>query len=282
MSEITDEMLMAFADGQLAAADRCRVADYIATRPEARARVEMFQNTRAELGTLLNAALCEPVPDKLIAAINAAPMSRGSAPHKASASTKATRMSSFFDTIFPSWPTPVALGACAATLVIGAVIGLQWRSPQPTGINWQDIVALNEGRILAKDNFRDGLEKTPLGSQVTLNTRSSQIAFTPVMTFERKDGGFCRQYNLANSAGALIAGVGCRNSAGDWTVEVQSELSSRKIARGNQDPNKFEIAGALKSPIIDKAVDKMIRGNVLSKETEAQLLAGNWLAKSPK
>ena len=273
MSEITDEMLMAFADGQLAAADRRRVAGYIATRPEARARVEMFKKTGAELGTLFNQALVKPMPEKMLAAINATP----SVPRLAPLPQKASIMSSIFESIFPSWPTLITSGAFVATLVIGAVIGSQWRPPQPTAIQWQNIVALNEGRILAKDNFREGLEKTPLGSHIGLNTGSSHIELTPVMTFERKGGGYCRQYNLANSAGALMAGVSCRNSAGDWTVEVQSE-----IARGNHDPKNVGIAGGTPSRIVDKAVDKLIKGDVFSKETEAAILAGNWQAKAPQ
>jgi hypothetical protein len=277
MSEITDEMLMAFADGQLAAADRRRVADYIATRPEARARVEMFKKTSAELGTLFNVALVEPVPAKLLAAINSASSTGRRAPQKASAPHTTSLMSSIFEVIFPSWPTLITSGAFAATLVIGTVIGSQWQSaPQSSAIQWQDMVALNEGRILAKDNFRDGLEKTALGTRIAL---SDGLTFTPVMTFERKGGGYCRQYSLENNAGSQVAGVGCRNSAGDWTVEVQSEITGSANAR-NQNANKVEVAGATTSPVVDKAVDKLIKGDVIAKEAEAQLLAGNWQTKS--
>ena len=283
MSEITDEMLMAFADGQLAAADRRKVADYIATRPEARARVEMFKNTSAELSTLFNVALVEPVPPKLLAAINNAssPMTNARprlAPHTSSAPRSKSLVSSIYEAIFPAWPTPAMSGALAATLVIGAVIGSQWHPSQPSDIRWQAMVALNEGRILAKDNFRDGLEKAPLGSRIALNDAADKFTFTPVMTFERKDGGFCRQYKLENNSGGLMAGVGCRNSAGDWTIEVQTDLTP-STTRNNQEAKKVEIAGATTSRIIDKAVDKLIKGDVFTQEAEAQILAGNWQTK---
>lgn len=276
MSEITDEMLMAFADGQLAAADRRRVADYIATRPDARARVEMFKKTSAELRTRFNDALVEPVPARLLAAINNAATDRYLAQHKSNAPHKTSLMSSIFEVMFPSWPTLITYGAIAATLVIGTVIGSQWQStPHSSVIRWQDMVALNEGRIWAKEKFRDGLEKTPVGTQVALN---DELTFTPIMTFERKGGGYCRQYNLENNAGSQIAGVGCRNSAGDWTVEVQSEIAGSANAH-NQNAKKVEIAGATTPRIVDKAVDKLIKGDVIPKETEAQILAGNWQTK---
>lgn len=276
MSEITDEMLMAFADGQLAAADRRRVADYIATRPEARARVEMFKRTAAELSTLFNTALAEPVPEKLLAAISNAPVQPSSvSPFRNGRPQAASIVASFIEAILPSWPALQTAGAFAATLVVGGLIGSQWQAPQPSAIQWQDTVAVNEGRILAKDIFRDGLEKTPIGSQLAMNDGSSQRVFTPVLTFERKEGGYCRSYTIENAAGFLLAGIACRNPAGDWTVEIQRDLGPV-----NKAANRVEMAGKKTSPAVEAAIDKLMSGNVLTREGEAQVIAGHWRRKS--
>ncbi|MEQ1697009.1 MAG: hypothetical protein ABL901_14325 [Hyphomicrobiaceae bacterium] len=273
MSEITDEMLMAFADGQLATADRRKVADYIADRPEARARVEMFKRTSVELATMFNAALVEPVPGKLLATITNAPAQpSGRASFASTEKLKtASVVTSFIEAIFPSWPTLMTTGAFAATLAIGALIGSNWHSPRPSAIQWQDTVALNEGRILAKDNFHEGLEKTPIGSKLAMDSASARLVFTPVLTFERKDGGYCRSYTIENAAGLLLAGVACRNAAGDWTLEIQ-----RDLGHVGQTQNGVQTAGKPVSPAIEAAIDKLMRGNVLTKEKEAQVLAGHW------
>ncbi len=66
---ITDELLSAYVDGEIEAADRERVDEWLQSHPEDRARVRAWQADRAALVALFRPALDEPAPQALQAAV---------------------------------------------------------------------------------------------------------------------------------------------------------------------------------------------------------------------
>ena len=66
---ITDEMLSAWLDGELGAADRERVELWLQHNPQDMARVQAWAADRAGLASLHGRVLDEPVPEKLRAAV---------------------------------------------------------------------------------------------------------------------------------------------------------------------------------------------------------------------
>jgi anti-sigma factor RsiW len=66
---ITDDLLSAYVDGELEAADRERVDDWLQSHPEDRARVQAWQADRAALAALFNPVLDEPAPAALRATV---------------------------------------------------------------------------------------------------------------------------------------------------------------------------------------------------------------------
>ena len=68
-STITDELLSAYVDGELEAADRERVDAWLQSHPEDRARVQAWQADRAALAALFNPVLDEPAPAALRATV---------------------------------------------------------------------------------------------------------------------------------------------------------------------------------------------------------------------
>ena len=66
---ITDELLSAYVDGELEAADRERVEAWLQSHPEDRARVQAWQADRAALAALFNPVLDEPAPAALRATV---------------------------------------------------------------------------------------------------------------------------------------------------------------------------------------------------------------------
>lgn len=66
---ITDEMLSAWLDGELGAADRERVEVWLQHNPQDMARVQAWAADRADLASLHGRVLDEPVPEKLRAAV---------------------------------------------------------------------------------------------------------------------------------------------------------------------------------------------------------------------
>ena len=62
---LSDEVLMAYADGQLDASERARLKELIAQDPEASARLEVFQATGQGLASMFDEHMNSPLPEKL-------------------------------------------------------------------------------------------------------------------------------------------------------------------------------------------------------------------------
>ena len=60
---LSDEMLMAYADGQLDAGDRARVKKLVAQDPALAARLEIFQATGHGLASVFDEHMNAPLPE---------------------------------------------------------------------------------------------------------------------------------------------------------------------------------------------------------------------------
>ncbi len=69
---VSDETLMAYADGELAADDRRQLEAMLAVDQELRARLAPFTATGANLASVFARPMREPVPARLIMAVDAA------------------------------------------------------------------------------------------------------------------------------------------------------------------------------------------------------------------
>jgi hypothetical protein len=97
-----------------------------------------------------------------------------------------------------------------------------------------------------------------------------------VMTFRQQSGEFCRQFKLEQTPGQLSGGVACRIMSGVWRLEMQATLERRTASPGAVVP-----AAAVKSPVIEAAIDRMIVGDALGLADEQAILANSWLT-APK
>ena len=69
MTRLTDEMLMAYADGQLDDAEKRRIEALIASDPAYAARVESFRRSGQAARDAFAGVMAEPVPLGLVSAI---------------------------------------------------------------------------------------------------------------------------------------------------------------------------------------------------------------------
>jgi hypothetical protein len=109
MTEITDDMLMAYVDGELSEAKRLLVDSAVASDPALFERLEKHRRLRARMSGAFTGVLEEPVPERLIAA------------------AKPSNVVSLAD----RRRGPPAWAAIAATLVVGVVAGLAVPRSQP-------------------------------------------------------------------------------------------------------------------------------------------------------
>ena len=112
MTAVTDEMLIAYVDGELSEADRTLVDSAVAADPALFEALEKHRRLRARVFGAFAGVLDEPVPDRLAEA------------------AKPTNVVSLAERRRPALPTRAAI---AATLVVGVTAGLMVpRGSQPT------------------------------------------------------------------------------------------------------------------------------------------------------
>ena len=131
---LTDDILVAFADHQLAPEEMARLLPLIEADPVARQRVKEFEESARQLKTLFGADIEDITPDHIAEKIRAMPLSEGSPTDSnvVSFSGYKVKMARAFQTLSASH----GLQKVAASLVIGALVGVgagQYAGLNPDG-----------------------------------------------------------------------------------------------------------------------------------------------------
>jgi hypothetical protein len=275
VNEMSDEMLMAYADGELDAADCKLVEAYLAANPAGVQRLQAFTRTGRGLGELYAAPMNEPVPSRLIDAVmTTSPFSkRSTAP-----AGFADRLRSVFEQSFGGpafWP---AVAAVSCGLAVGVATGWNLSGvslPSGPARSWEQSLVVDTGPagLIAGQDLRRGLDGTASGTTSKLGNGATAVAMKPVMTFHAKSGAACRQFDLEAPTGQRTAGVGCRQPTGEWRIEI---LATADAGRAAGTGSGIAPAGRVASPAIDAAVDRLIQGVPLGLEDESKLIGQRW------
>jgi hypothetical protein len=279
MISVPDEMLMAYADGELAPAETQALESLLGQDPALRARLEPFVETRTRLSSVFEASLHEPIPDRLIAAIARATPVTKTRPKSASVSF-GTGLRQMLDAaataIFPHGLSHAALASVAALLCAGTAAGyLAGRSSEPSQA-LVETASTNLG-LVATGTLARALETNP--SQTVLRDDRLGASIVPIVSFRSHDAGVCREYRIARTAtgqdttGADFAGVACRTQDGQWRVALHTETPVQTAPSGSG-PHQTATAGNV--PAVDALVDTLISGDALGASDEAALLKGGW------
>jgi len=244
---LDDETLMAYADGELDAAQRAQIAAALAKDPGLAARVERHRALRAEVSAAFTTVLADPVPDGLRAAAagpaTSAERARGNVvPFPARGPRAAST----------PWRAREWLGM-AASLLLGVVIS--WRAFSPTGT--QAITASN-GALVARGPLAAALDGQLAGNQ------PGDAAVKIGLTFKARDGSYCRSFALKDGG---TTGLACR-SGGHWLIPV---TASADAAGG-------DIRQAANSipPAVMQAIEARIAGDALAAPDETKARDAGW------
>jgi hypothetical protein len=255
----SDDVLMAYADGELDLRTRAQVEDAMAADPQIARRVAAHQALRQVLRSDFDKVLDEPIPDRLIAAARATSRVRSEnrvvVPLQSRRRPRALALPQWarLNWTWPHW------GAVAASFVLGALVwhfGTDWYSSGP--------LTERDGQLLAAGT----LDKA-LSNQLA----SAQPAQGPVqigISFRSKGGNYCRTFQLHEHAS--LAGLACRDQD-KWKLEA--------LAQGEASPgahSDFRPAGSSLPPSIAQAVDQAIDGEPLDARAEAQARTNQWRA----
>jgi len=249
---VTDEMIMAYADGELDAAGRAEVEAAMANDADIARKVEAHRKLRGAFAGAFASVLDEAVPARLFASASrrAAPSSPAVvvdlAKFRAKAEPAAQRR-------LPGW---AAWGAIAATVLVAVVVGRVWMAASVPPL------ALGPNGQMAAEG--------PLASALNDQLASSGPAGKPVVigaSFKSNAGQYCRTFQLTHGQG--LAGVACKAPQG-WAIAMAMASPPPAQATGYR-----TAASETPAPVL-AAVQGMIAGDALDAKAEAAAKAAGW------
>jgi anti-sigma factor RsiW len=258
---ISDETLMAYADGEADAATRASVESAMQTDPEIAQRVARHRAMREAMRGAFADVLREPVPDRLVAA------ARGRSTASVGTAGIDDTVVDFAGVLAAAAALKKARGArrwqpfaLAASLLLGIGVGfLTWHGSGT--VVESDARGLVAGAALSK----------ALSSQLS-EDRGASLAAVTGLSFRDKSGAYCRTFSL-NGSGAA-AGLACRDGA-QWRIKALAQ-STEAQGGGN-----FRTAASPLPPLIRAAVEEAIKGEPLDRAAEIAARQSGWSAPAP-
>jgi hypothetical protein len=254
---ISDETLMAYADGELDAATRASVEAAMQEDPEIRKRLARHRALRETMRGAFSAVLDEPVPDRLIQAARGQTAAPISAVVDLSLAREAARPK---NRTAPRRWQPAAM---AASLLLGLGLGfLAWHGSG--GL----IQPGSGGGLIARAALAEALS-----SQLSDDRAPDRVAVAG-LSFRDKSGDYCRTFSLSGSDASL--GLACREGT-DWRVKALAQALQPAANSGI-----FRPAGSEDSPAIRAAVESSIDGEPLDHAGEIAAREAGWAAASKR
>ena len=244
--KFSDEMLMAYADGELDLVSRAEIESAMASDPGIQRAIERHRALRSRVQSAYDSVLQEPIPMQLSSLVTpsvAAPVVELSARRAARTETPPAAAPKRW--ALPQW------SAVAAAVALGLFVGMfVMRSPEaPYAESSEGLVARGE---LA----------WALTGQLTSNEAKGAVRIG--VSFRDHSGAYCRTFRLQQEA--PLAGLACR-SGEDWNLQVLA-------AAARQDG---ELRGAASMPMaVLQAVDASIEGEPFDAQTEIAARDGGW------
>jgi anti-sigma-K factor RskA len=257
--KIDDEVLVAYADGELDAHQAAQVERAVAADSELQARLAALTQAAELTRTLFEAKANEPAPDALVQSILAAD------PHSASAS--AIEHTGWWDRLVQWWrlPLPATAFAAVALVAVGVLVGsLLPPGGQPAGS------MITAGVIPSGSSLGRLLNDHVSGAIV----ESGDLRIEAVATF-LTDQRVCREYRATNEAPQrreYHAGIACLHEDGDWHVAfaVEEYLEREPVA------GFYETASDKLHEAVDAFIDEDLGVDPLEDGEEARLLDRGW------
>ncbi|MDX2290284.1 MAG: hypothetical protein NW217_15885 [Hyphomicrobiaceae bacterium] len=285
MNRPSDEILMAYADGQLSAEEHARVSSYLDSDPEAQEIVALFQRTRVAAREAFDLQATGRDSDlaKLILGMDVPGRAAGDAPAKPAGRTdEASVVVPFQRPARPqahsrtaSWRQVTALAASLA-LVVGAGVGY-WATLPDSPVGPVQNALFEMGPIAPDSSLARLLEKRPTGDAETVTVSpATRYDLVAVATFRDKDGRACREFEAVTADAEqrpVAMGVACRQVDRTWRLEGAVQLT----ATATPDPGSFTPASGISE---QSAMDGLMRllgaSAALTGEQERALIEGGW------
>ncbi|HEY2146213.1 MAG TPA: hypothetical protein VGH12_09105 [Steroidobacteraceae bacterium] len=243
---VSDEALMAYADGEADAATRALVEAAMGEDPKVGERIARHRALREAMRGAYSAVMDEPVPDRLLAAARGRVALPAEVVSLAGAREAASPRSR-------RWQ-PAAM---AASLLVGLAVGF---------FAWHGSGALIKigagGGLVAGAALSEALS-------TQLARDPSPIAVT-ALSFRNKAGNYCRSFSLPGTEAS--AGLACHEGS-SWNIKVLSQS-----AHSESSSTHFRTAASGESPMVRAAVEQSIEGEPLDRAGEIAARQAGWVA----
>ena len=257
MTRLSDEMLMAYADGALPDAEAARVAAAIEHDTEARAIVAEFRRTAERARAAYAEIITEAVPDSIVRAF-------------LSDETRTANVVDIMQTRKPRsqiWRALLPLAASVVLLIAAAAMFFP-RDPGAQSIALGPVPSATPLAVL--------LETKASGVPVAQAKGAAKGGghLMVVATFRHRDERICREIEVLDAnMQATLAGAACRDPAsGTWIVEGTVRIASAPVSHGST----FVPSGTAEKDALDGLLALLGASSAMTADEEQRLIAGAW------
>ena len=250
---ISDETLMAYADGEADAATRASIETAMRDDPEIARRVALHRAMRETMQGAFATVIEEPVPERLIAAARGYARPATATAHSAVADLAGARNAAnrkLEGSAARRWQ-PAALAAC---LLLGLSTGY---------LTWHGSGTLIEAKA---DGLIAGAALADALSSQLSNDRYAGLVAVTGLSFRNKAGAYCRTFLLSADA---AWGLACRDRT-RWKINALAQA-----ANDTNNANFRTAESALPAPI-RAAVEALIEGEPLDQNAEVAARRAGW------
>lgn len=240
---ITDQLLMAYVDGELAPDLAALILSRLETEPDLLTRIEEHQRLRRQLSALYSPVMSEPLPPNLTALLT----KEGAA--AAIPLRRPVQSSSLLNRIGGAW----AALPMAAALLVGVGVSEALHSGDT-------ITRSRDGGLLAAGPLARSLEHDLAADKAGPGAKI-------MASFQDRDGRYCRVFQGAGPQD----GVACKET-GRWRVVAMAASAAAAQQQG------YRQASSALAPSVAAAVDQLQSAGALTPEEERQARAGQWRA----
>jgi hypothetical protein len=242
---ITDQLLMAYVDGELGPDLAALILSRLETEPDLLDRMEQQQELRRQLSAAYGSVMAEPLPPGLTALLTRE--AAAAAAHR----RRPERGPTTFSRLGAAWPT---WAAAAAAALVGVGLSEAVHAGDP-------ITRSHDGRLLASGPLARSLEHAVAAEATTPGVKI-------MASFQDRSGRYCRVFQGAGRED----GVACKGD-GRWQVLALAASTETAPAQG------YRQASSGLAPSLAAAVDELQAAEALTPEQERQARTQQWQAR---
>jgi hypothetical protein len=262
---ITNEVLSAYIDGELAPEEMARVRDAVAGDELLAARLRHFRRVDRLLTEFSLGIDAEPLPPAVLALL---------APPRVDTDAGASNEVGAAELPFARRPRRWVAGvlALAASLVLAVAIGLQLDARRGVETGFDGLV--RTGSVAPSSPLYHALEDVP-SDEAYAAASDAGVEITPVLSFVSTQQEYCREFRVDADARAA-RGVACRRNDRWETLKV---VAAEARIGGTA---HYATATAETDEDFDTFVDGLVADAPLGADAEARALRNRWKATKPR